>query len=83
MLEHLGAAYKALNVPDSAEFREGIEGLFELADDPAALCQGRIRWWLRHHERNVPRPASCRTRSSEKGVTAGQRPPGAERRDPP
>src|ERR1051326_3411929 len=29
------------------------QGILELADDPAALCEGRIRRRLRHHPRDV------------------------------
>src|SRR5882762_6740678 len=32
----------------------GHQGLFELADHPAALRQGRVRRRLRHHPRDVP-----------------------------
>src|SRR5262249_20695559 len=32
---------------------ERHQDLFQLADDPAALCEGRVCRWLRHRARNV------------------------------
>ena len=37
----------------------GHQGLLQLADDPAALRQGRVRRRLRHRARDVRRRASC------------------------
>ena len=54
ILDHLGVAYKGLNVLESDDLRQGIKILFQLADHSAALRQGRVRRRLRHHPRNVP-----------------------------
>ena len=54
ILDHLGVAYKGLNVLESDELRDGIKSLFQLADHPAALRQGRVRRRLRHRARDVP-----------------------------
>ena len=54
ILDHVGVGYKGLNVLESAELRNGIKDLFELADHSAALRQGRVRRRLRHHPRDVP-----------------------------
>ena len=54
ILDHLGVAYKGINVLESDEIREGIKAYAQLADHPAALCEGRIRRRLRHHPRDVP-----------------------------
>jgi len=44
ILDHLGVSYKGVNVHQI---------LFQLADHPAALREGRIRRRLRHRARNV------------------------------
>ena len=54
ILDYLGVPYKGLNVLENDELRNGIKSLFQLADHPAALRQGRIRRRLRHRPRNVP-----------------------------
>ncbi len=54
ILDYLGVAYKGLNVLENDDLRGGIKILFELADDPAALRQRRIRRRLRYRARNVP-----------------------------
>ena len=54
ILDHIGVGYKGLNVLESAELRDGIKDLFELADHSAALCEGRVRRRLRYHPRDVP-----------------------------
>ncbi len=54
ILDYLGVAYKGLNVLENDELRGGIKIVLELADDPAALRQGRIRRRLRYYPRNVP-----------------------------
>ena len=54
ILDHLGVA---LQGPQRARFRRAAErhqDLFQLADDPAALRQRRVRRRLRHHPRDVP-----------------------------
>ena len=54
ILDHLGVAYKGINVLESEELRNGIKSLFELADHPSALREGRVCRRLRHHPRDVP-----------------------------
>ena len=54
ILDHLGVAYKGINVLESDEIRNGIKSLFELADNSAALRQGRVCRRLRHRARDVP-----------------------------
>jgi glutaredoxin-related protein len=46
ILEHLGVAYDTVDVLQD-------QGLFRLADHPAALCEGRICRRQRHHDGNV------------------------------
>ena len=52
ILEYVGVAYKALNVYDSAELRDGIK-IYSNWPTPATLRQGRIRRRMRHRARNV------------------------------
>ena len=54
ILDHLGVTYKGLNVLESDESAERHQDLFQLADHPAALRQGRVRRRLRHRARDVP-----------------------------
>ena len=54
ILDYLGVAYKGLNVLENDDLRQRHQGLFQLADHPAALRQGRVRRRLRHHPRDVP-----------------------------
>ena len=54
ILDHLGVSYKGLNVLEFGGSAPGRQILFQLADHPAALCQGRVRRRLRHHPGNVP-----------------------------
>ena len=54
ILDHLGVAYKGLNVLEFRRPAQRHQGLFELADHSAALCEGRVRRRLRHHPRDVP-----------------------------
>jgi monothiol glutaredoxin len=42
ILDHVGIAYKGLNVLESGELRDGIKIYSELADHPAALCKGEF-----------------------------------------
>ncbi|MGY4596589.1 glutaredoxin-related protein [Bradyrhizobium sp. GM22.5] len=54
ILDHIGVGYKGLNVLESARTAQRHQGLFELADHSAALCEGRVRRRLRHCPRDVP-----------------------------
>ena len=73
ILDHVGVGYKGLNVLESAELRNGIKDLFELADHSAALRQGRVRRRLRHHPRDVPgrRIAAAVRRQGRHGQRGG------------
>ena len=73
ILDHVGVGYKGLNVLESAELRNGIKDLFELADHSAALRQGRVRRRLRHHPRDVPgrRIAAAVCRQGRRGQRGG------------
>ena len=53
ILDHVGVKYKAVNVLADPEIRQRHQGILELADDPPALREGRIRRRLRHHQGNV------------------------------
>ena len=44
ILDYVGVDYKGVDVLTSAEH----QGIFQLADHSAALCQGRVRRRLRH-----------------------------------
>ena len=54
ILDHLGVPYKDVNVLEDQGLREGIKSFTQLADDPAALRQGRVRRRLRYRARDVP-----------------------------
>ena len=54
ILDHLGVTYKGLNVLEIERSAPRHQVLFQLADHPAALRQGRVRRRLRHHPRDVP-----------------------------
>jgi hypothetical protein len=49
ILNYLGVPYKG-----GRGHPPGHQGLFQLAHDPPALREGRIRRWLRHHPGDVP-----------------------------
>ena len=53
ILSNLGVKFKAIDVLKDPEIRSGHQGILQLADDPAALCEGRIRRRLRHPARDV------------------------------
>ena len=52
ILGALGIAYNDVNVLENMGIREGIKSLFQLADHPAALRQGRVHRRLRHRPRD-------------------------------
>ena len=54
ILDYLGVPYKGLNVLEFGRSAQRHQDLFELADHPAALRQGRVRRRLRHRARDVP-----------------------------
>ena len=54
ILDYLGVPYKGLNVLEIRRPAQRHQDLFELADHPAALRQGRVRRRLRHRPRDVP-----------------------------
>ena len=54
ILTHMGVPFKTANVLEDAELREGIKQFSAVADNSAALCEGRVRRRLRHHHRDVP-----------------------------
>ena len=54
ILDHIGVAYKGINVLESDEISKWHQKLLELANDPAALRQGRVRRRLRYRARDVP-----------------------------
>jgi glutaredoxin-related protein len=45
---------KTVNVLEDDEVRHGHQAVRQLADDPAALRQRRVRRRLRHHDGDVP-----------------------------
>ena len=47
------ATVKTVNVLEDAENSRRHQGIQQLADDPAALCQRRVHWRLGHHDGNV------------------------------
>ncbi len=53
ILSQLGVKFKGVDVLADPSVRAGHQGILELADDPAALRQGRVRRRLRHHPRDV------------------------------
>ena len=60
VLRAAGAKFAYINIFEDPEIREGLEGLFELADVSAALRQRRADRRLRHRRRALSSPASCR-----------------------
>ena len=54
ILDYIGVDYKGVNVLDLQRAAPGHQGIFQLADHPAALREGRVRRRLRHHPRDVP-----------------------------
>ncbi len=72
ILDYLGIDYKGVNVLDLQRAEARDQGIFQLADDPAALRQGRVRRRLRHHPRDVPG-----RRAAELPRREGRRPEGA------
>ena len=54
ILDYLGVPYQGRQRARGPGAAPGHQGLLELADDPAALRQGRVRRRLRHHPRDVP-----------------------------
>ena len=53
ILGQLAVPFKTVDVlADDGDSRRH-QSVFELADDPAAICQGGVRWRLRHHAGNV------------------------------
>ena len=67
ILEHLGAPFETVDVLQDPEIRQGIKEYSRLADHSAALCEGRVRRWVRHHDGNVQerRTSAARRRGSE------------------
>jgi glutaredoxin-related protein len=63
ILGHLGVDYKDINVLDDPRVREGYQVLHELAHNPAALRQRRVRRRLRCRPRDVSigavKPKGC------------------------
>ena len=53
ILNYLGVSYEPVNCLASDEIGSGNQGIFQLADIPSALRQGRIHWRLRYCPRNV------------------------------
>ena len=53
MLSHLGVKFKGVDVLTDPSLRQGIKEFCELADDPAALRQGRVHRRLRHRPRDA------------------------------
>ena len=83
ILEHLGQPFETVDVLADQEIRQGIKAIFGLADDPAALREGRIRRRIGHHdgdvrERRTEGNWSTRKptlRRNEKGAARGTRKP--------
>ena len=53
ILNHLGASFETVDVLQDQEIRQGIKQYQRVADHPAALCEGRVRWRVRHHDGDV------------------------------
>ena len=54
ILDYLGVPYSGVNVLEFGRASAGHQDLLRLADDPAALREGRVRRRRRHHPRDVP-----------------------------
>ena len=54
ILTHMGVPFKTANVLEDEELREGIKQYLAVADDSAAVCEGRAGRRLRHRDRDVP-----------------------------
>ncbi len=54
ILDYVGVPYKDVNVLEGDGLRDAIKQYTELADHPAALCEGRVCRRLRHRPRDVP-----------------------------
>ena len=81
ILDHLGVAYKGLNVLEIRRPAQRHQDLFQLADHPAALREGRVRRRLRHRPRDVPGRRAAEPCCKEKGVAVGDEGRTALRRD--
>ena len=77
ILGHLGVKFKGVDVLADPQIRQGIKRVFELADGPAALREGRVRRRLRHHPRDV---RDRRTAARFSNRTASRSAPEAGRR---
>ena len=67
ILDHLGVPFETVDVLQDPEIRQGIKEYSRLADGPPALCEGRIRRRVGHHDGNVRerRAAAAGRRGSE------------------
>ena len=54
VLTDIGVKFKGIDVLTDPGLRQGIKDFCQLADHPAALCEGRVRRRLRHRARDVP-----------------------------
>jgi hypothetical protein len=59
ILDHLGVAYKGLNV-------------LGVAHHSPALCEGGVRWRLRHHSRDVPGRRAADAAEGQRGTGWGK-----------
>src|SRR5262245_6886030 len=55
--------------PRGAGNPPGHQGIRELADDPAALRQRRVRGWVRHPARDVPNRRAAKAADEDAGVS--------------
>ncbi len=53
-LRKLGVGFHSVNIFEDPEMREAPQAVLELADLPAAVSEGRVAWWVRYHDGNVP-----------------------------
>ena len=66
ILDHLGVPFETVDVLQDQEIRTRHQGIFRLADHPPALCEGRIRRRIGHHDGDVRKrraaAAGCKPR---------------------